>query len=76
MRIVTDWEVADLEPDDEHQYTEIATRQEQVAHETPGAIKFLLDGTEHWVPRQLVRRDSMGRLHVADWFVEENDIGS
>lgn len=74
MRIVTDWPVADLHPDDEHNYTELATRQDQVAHETPAAIKFLLDGTEHWVPRSQVRRDQMGRLHVADWFIEENGI--
>lgn len=74
--IVTDWPVADLEDGDEEKYTEVATRQEQVAHETPAAIKFLLDGTTHWVPRTNVRRDHMGRLWVADWFIEENDIGS
>jgi hypothetical protein len=74
--IVTDYPVADLEPGDEANYTEVATRQGQVAHETPAAIKFLLDDTAHWVPRSQIRRDHMGRLHVADWFIEENDIGA
>lgn len=71
-RITTDWPVSELE--DEHDYDLVATRQNQIEHETPQAVKFVLDGTTHWVPRRLLRQDHQG-IWVPSWFVEENGIG-
>lgn len=71
-RIITQFHVAPLE--DEENYDLIATRDSEIAHETQGAVKFRLDGTDHWVPRTHVREDHRG-LWVASWFVEEHGIG-
>lgn len=71
MTILTEYAVASLEED--HDYSLLATRASQLSRETPGALLFVLDGVESWVPRSLCRQDHRG-LWVANWYVEKEGL--
>jgi len=74
MKIQLDFEVGDLEDENEEDYTEIATDQKHIAHETRDAVKFLLDGVEVWVPRSQCRQSNNGHIWVTTWYIEEKEI--